>query len=316
MRRLSIAIGLSLSIVGCADDLPTAPAPDAVADPAAGPAGVGHFEQVPTRAAPRPTRLAPAPDGILYLSDTVAGRVVGIRAGETVVALSDLDRPLGVAIDGDLLYVGSAGRGAVDAYSLSARAWSHALGGGAGAFELPNAIAVAPDGQVYVADSKAHTVRVFTRAGAALRTIGALGDGPHQLRFPAAVAVDDERVYVGDQGNHRVQVYDRAGAWLHSLGGPLASNARSVQEVAARFTRIQGLALHGERLYVLDAFHAHVQILDLSGASRGFIARPGHCETCLGLGLDVAVDWGGRVLVADPDHRRWLSLNAAPEVLP
>ena len=68
----------------------------------------------------------------------------------------------------------------------------------------------------YIPYRKADMVRVYDRDGQRVRTIGARGRGPGQLRFPSSVAIASRRagggeageLYVADQGNRRVQVFE------------------------------------------------------------------------------------------------------------
>ena len=42
----------------------------------------------------------------------------------------------------------------------------------------------------------------------------------------------------------------------------------------------------------------------------GFLGRRGDCDACFGLGLDLAADGHGDLLVTDPEAHRWVSLKA------
>jgi hypothetical protein len=91
------------------------------------------------------------------------------------------------------------------------------------------ALAIGPDGDVYVTDTS-HQVAVIAPDGSVLRRWGGLGSAPGDFRFiPAApsdrfdihakIAVgSDGRVYVSDPGNHRIQVFTPAGRFLDEVG--------------------------------------------------------------------------------------------------
>jgi DNA-binding beta-propeller fold protein YncE len=260
----------------------------------------GSFEQ-PTRSGLRyPVRVAAGPDGTVYVSDSPDHRVIGYRDQRKIVQLGGLDQPLGIAVAGDLLYVGNVGRRDVEVYDLRTQRYLRALGRGAGEVSMPNAIAVAPDGVVYVVDSRERVVKVYGRDGTRTGTLGG-------LRYPIAVAVDADHVFVGDQDQHRVQVFDRAGTWQRGIGAEAPTEAASLADMRGRFTRIQGVALKDGDLYVLDASHGHVQVLDATGASKAFLGQVGDCPSCVRLALDVAVTPDGTLLVTDPEHRRWVT---------
>jgi DNA-binding beta-propeller fold protein YncE len=263
-----------------------------------------------------PSRVAAGPGSALCVSDFEAGRVVCRRAQgalaapgfETSFVIPGLDRPLGLALLGSRVYVGSLGNGSVQVYDASKRRFLPALGAGLGEFSMPNSIAVASDGTAYVADSSAHVVKVYGPSGNLLKTLGGRGSANGQFIFPVAVAVDGTRLIVGDQGNHRLQVFDRDGRWQRSVGEPVPASISSAADFKGRFTRIQGVALHGDTTLVLDSYHSHVQAFDGDFATTGFFGRAGDCDSCLALGLDVAVDASGRILVTDPERSRWVTL--------
>ncbi len=319
LRPLLTAIAATcvVSALGCTDKANTpSPGDSASADTTAAASGLGHFEATPVGALQYPVRLAAGSDGTLYATDAAAERVVGYKGGRLVMALSGLDQPLGLAVHGTKLYVGNRGRGDVEVYDLAARKYLYSLGKGLGDFQMPNAIAAASDGTVYVVDSQANAVRMFDDAGHGAGTLGEAGSGDGQFIFPSSIAVDDQHVVVGDQSNHRVVMFGRDGTFLRAFGGPIPTEATSIHDYDAKFTRIQGVALAKDRVYVLDSFHGHVQALDLTGHSLAFLGRQGKCTTCMALGLDVALDKDGGVLVTDPDNRRWVNLTGATAPAP
>jgi streptogramin lyase len=79
----------------------------------------------------------------------------------------------------------------------------------------PKGIAVGPRGDVYLADTESHTIRVIRRKTSIIETIvgdGKRGDGPDgkpracRLSRPHGVFVDARgTVYIGDSGNNRVR---------------------------------------------------------------------------------------------------------------
>ncbi|MCY2965887.1 MAG: hypothetical protein NT069_20035 [Planctomycetota bacterium] len=83
----------------------------------------------------------------------------------------------------------------------------------------PKGIAVGPEGDVYLADTESHTIRVINAKTGIIDTIvgtGKAGDGPDgagkscQLGRPHGVFVDREgRVYIGDSDNHKVRLATR-----------------------------------------------------------------------------------------------------------
>ena len=265
---------------------------------------VGAFATSSTRRPVYPTRLAASAD-LVFVTDAQGDAVFGLKAdGSAAFVLEGMARPLGLAVSGDLLYVGSAGRKSVEVYSIEDHRFLRYLGN-PGAWSMPSAIAVAPDGMVYVADSSRDVIGVFAANGKAQPSIGGSGSKDGQLRFPAAIAVDDTRVVVGDQGNHRVQIFDRQGRFQKSFGAALTTDVASRQQMAGRFSQIQGIALHGDAIHVLDSYHSHVQVFDANGKCLGAYGA----RSDFVLGLDLLLGRPGVALISDPEHHRVIELS-------
>lgn len=93
-----------------------------------------------------------------------------------------------------------------------------AAGGGKDAnyFWMPNDIATAPNGDIFVAEG--HTSRAganarlfkFDKTGKLLKIWGTFGKGPSDLDQPHALAFDSRgRLFVGDRGNDRILIMDQ-----------------------------------------------------------------------------------------------------------
>lgn len=90
-------------------------------------------------------------------------------------------------------------------------------GDGPDVFNEPNAVTVAPDGTIFVADG--HTasrgnarIVKFDAQGNFIKQWGSHGSGPGQMDVPHTLAMDSKgRLFVGDRWNSRVQIYDQDG---------------------------------------------------------------------------------------------------------
>lgn len=92
-------------------------------------------------------------------------------------------------------------------------------GGGRNAefFFTPNAVYVAPDGSIFVAEGhssqKGSTARLFkfSKEGQLVKTYGSVvGGGPDSLNQPHALAMDSKgRLFVGDRANNRIIIMDQ-----------------------------------------------------------------------------------------------------------
>ena len=81
----------------------------------------------------------------------------------------------------------------------------------------PKGIAYGPKGDIYLADTESHTIRVIRKATGIIETLvgdGKPGDGPDgdpkkcRLNRPHGIFVDaNGTVYIGDSSNHKVRVY-------------------------------------------------------------------------------------------------------------
>jgi DNA-binding beta-propeller fold protein YncE len=93
-------------------------------------------------------------------------------------------------------------------------------GSGEGEFNLPDNVAVAPNGDVYVSNDKGlFRVQRFSPRGEFVGGWGAEGTGAGEFGHPGGIAVGaDGVVYVVDTGNDRVQYFTPAGSFLGSFG--------------------------------------------------------------------------------------------------
>ena len=95
-------------------------------------------------------------------------------------------------------------------------------------FNLPAGVAIAPSGDIFVADGYANCrVHRFAQNGEHIISWGEPGSGPGQFMLPHGIWVDSKgRVLVADRENDRVQVFTQDGgfitAWEAELIGPAA----------------------------------------------------------------------------------------------
>jgi DNA-binding beta-propeller fold protein YncE len=87
---------------------------------------------------------------------------------------------------------------------------------GAGPFNRPTRLSVAPDGELYVADGYGNArVHRFSADRKLIQSWGEPGTEPGQFNLPHSVWVHaDGRVFVCDRENDRVQIFDREGKLL------------------------------------------------------------------------------------------------------
>ena len=92
-------------------------------------------------------------------------------------------------------------------------------GDGPDEFNMPSAVFVAPNGDIFVGDghsgeSNARMLK-FSKDGTFIKTWGKPGTGPGDFELPHGIAMDSRgRLFVGDRGNARVQIFDQDGNFL------------------------------------------------------------------------------------------------------
>jgi hypothetical protein len=96
-------------------------------------------------------------------------------------------------------------------------------GDGPDTFNRPSAVAIAPNGDIFVADGhsapansriNARIVK-FSKRGKFIKTWGKLGSAPGEFDTPHALAFDSRgRLFVGDRSNNRIQIFDQNGGFI------------------------------------------------------------------------------------------------------
>ena len=144
-----------------------------------------------------PHGMAIDKDGNIYVTDAVAPNRApkGDKRGGIVVKFS----PEGKV----LMTLGTPGES----------------GGGPDHFTSPSDVAVAANGDIFVADGHGDTgnnrVVRFTKDGKFITAWGKSGWAPGEFHTLHAIAIDSRgRVFVGDRGNNRIQIFDENGKSL------------------------------------------------------------------------------------------------------
>jgi len=131
----------------------------------------------------------------------------------------------------------------------------------------PWGLAIAPTGEVVVADTFGWRLRVFDRDLKPLRTIGTIPDtsrapGPFELFGPRDAAIDAQgQVWVTDTGHDRIQVFTLAGEFVKSIGSEGAGQGQ--------FNEPVGIDIGPDgAIYVADMYNRRVQVLNPDGSYR------------------------------------------------
>ena len=274
----------------------------------------------------------PVEDGDRY--QTPAGEVYLLerQAGAwSLVALQDV---LSIPLDENGEFVLPPGLELENAYDLEVLAGpGRRLHGGGdptanAALRAPHGLALDASGKLLVADGGGNRIHAIDSETASIETLAGSGEqgyggdgGPGTeavLNRPTHVAADSTgRVYLTDTGNHRVRVVDpvtgaietHAGSGVQGYGGDGGSATRAL------LNRPLGLAVDATgNVFVADWGNHRIRVIDpatgrietFAGSGEQGYGGDGGPATGAALDrpMDVAVDSGGRVYVADSGNFR------------
>ncbi|HVG73000.1 MAG TPA: SMP-30/gluconolactonase/LRE family protein [Vicinamibacterales bacterium] len=91
------------------------------------------------------------------------------------------------------------------------------------AFNQPNGLGFAPNGDIYVSDGYGNSRVVhFTSDGKFVRLIGGKkGSAPGELQVPHGVAIDPQgRIVIADSDNKRLSIFDKDGKFVKVIAAP------------------------------------------------------------------------------------------------
>ena len=126
-----------------------------------------------------PIAVALAPDGTLFVADAASATIVRWAPGGcTLLGSGSFERPTGLAVTADRIWVVDPPRHQVIALSHSGAELGRfgGLGEGNDGFHFPTAVALAPDGTILVVDALNYRVVRLAADGRWLGSFGATGD--------------------------------------------------------------------------------------------------------------------------------------------
>ncbi len=239
---------------------------------------VGYFQS--------PRQIALAPDGTLYIADSLNHRIQHITQ------------------TGEILHVWGE--------------YANALIGEAagGTFNEPWGVAVGPDGSVYVADTWNFRIQKFTPDGQFLTMWSTYGTGGFETTFygPRGLAVDaDGRVYVADTGNKVIVIFDENGNYITQIGSPGMGLGQLDEPVAVAVDEFGNV-------YITDTWNQRVQVFvpDQSGLFYTPLAE-WPVNGWYGQSLEnkpfIAVGQNGSVFITDPEMCRLIEFSPVGDPL-
>ena len=92
-------------------------------------------------------------------------------------------------------------------------------GDGPDTFNQPSAVAISPNGDIFVADGHGgnsnNRIMKFTKDGKFIKSWGKKGTAPGEFDIPHCLAFDSKgRLFVGDRNNNRIQIFDQDGSFI------------------------------------------------------------------------------------------------------
>jgi len=185
-------------------------------------------------------------------------------------------------------------------------------------FNMPAGLALAPNGDLYIADSGNHVIRRLSASGT-VSTLAGLAGSPGSAdgngvaaRFnsPAGLVLDSSgRLLVADSGNHTIRRVDSSGNVTTFSGQAGVSGELDGPRAGALFSSPQGLAFDRDgNLFIADGGNASVRRISSAGWVETLAGgHSGQMGSTDGLGTKaqfyfpqgIAVDSEGFVYIAD-----------------
>ena len=260
---------------------------------------------------------------------TFAGFPAVVGANDNTGSLASFRNPSGVVSDADgNLYVADSGNhtirkvtsgGVVTTFAGTAQSSGWADGTGAAArFNGPTGLAIDGAGNIYVADSGNHTIRMITSGGVVTTIAGTAGsagtaDGTGaaaRFRSPSALAVTSSGLlYVADTANFTVRRITLSTMQVATLAGSAGlSGTTNGTGTAARFGLVYGLGVDGAgNIFAADFSGSMIRRITPAGAVTTFAGTANARGTTNGTGTaarfsspyGLTVDAGNNIYVAD-----------------
>ena len=217
-----------------------------------------------------PTQLVCSNDNRVYVSDSGNRRIAVFDSSNSVSllqlkgfgaagsSLGSLYLPHSVTVDTDgTVYVSDHGTGYISVFGNDGL-FKYRFGG-PDILANPQGLAISSL-TVVIANTGANNLKVFSKSGAFLKTIGSSGTQAGQFQSPSDVSLDsDGNIYVADQGNNRVQKFD--------LNGNFVSKWDDFN--------VAGIATVGSLIYTVSRQNGTGSVYDSSGVFLRSFGRYG-----------------------------------------
>ena len=278
-------------------------------------AGEGQFTN--------PRNVAVGPDGSIYVLDTDNHRVQVFDAkgqfvrmwGSQGAELGQFQEPWGIAVGKDgMVYVADTWNHRIEKFTSTGepvKSWgffgtTDGTLGTPAVFWGPRAIAIDPEGNLYITDTGNKRVQKFSPDGEFLGQWGGFGADPGLFNEPVGIAIDHQgNIYVADTWNRRVQKFDPQfrflKAWdIYSWEGESVLN-KPYLTVGP-----------DDLLYISDPEGYRILVYDLEGKFIASFGTFGADAKSFNLPTGLAADPSGFIYVADAGNHRVMKFPVLP----
>lgn len=214
-------------------------------------------------------------------------------------------KPYGIASSKGRIYIVDTIQNNVAIFDLVKESYEILPGSkGQGKLKKPLNIAIASDGNVFVADTFRKEIMMYDEAGNFIRAYG------KEIEMkPVDVAVDDKSIYALDISNNEIKVIDRQ---TGELSGALGKGTAAEQGLSLP----TNLTIDRDGfLYVTNSGTGRVVKLDRDGHIVHSFGRLGDSFGEFGRPRGITVDDKGRIFVADASHQNVQIFNETGRIL-
>ena len=228
-------------------------------------------------------------------------RLLGTK-GSTTFGQEELDRPLGVIVDGEEnILVADCYNNCVQKFTAEGEFLDRAGSRGSGRLEficVKNIAINASNNMVYVVDEHNHRVQILNPDLTYNDSFGQRGGNEGEFYLPCGIACDSTgNVYVANSSNNRIQVFASTGKFLRMFG--------SYGQGDGELDWPKCIALDSEdTVYISDSCNHRISIFTSKGIFVSSFGSKGRKEGEFLSPRGLAVDRNGVVYVCDRDNDR------------
>ena len=180
-------------------------------------------------------------------------------------------------------------------------------GSGNGQLNYPQGVAIAANGDLWIADTNNHRVQELSPSGSYVTKFGSSGTGNGQFSEPNGIAVNSKgQVWVSDQANSTLQVFNEKGEFVMKVGSKGSGNGQ--------FERPLGVAIDSHNnVWIADLEHGRLVEFNEKGEYLRTAGSKGTGTGQLEGPFGVAVDSHNDVWLADYENDRVEEFNEKGE---